>query len=89
MKIRRHKSFIKDFQKTRLTDGQFEKLIAYLNTLRTDIILPTESKDHSLQGKYTDCREFHLGGDMLVIYLVNNDDEIILLHMGTHSQLFK
>jgi len=87
MKIRRHKSFIKDFQKTRLTDGQFEKLISYLNALRTDITLPAESKEHSLQGNYADCREFHLGGDMLVIYLVG--DEITLLHMGTHSQLFK
>ena len=52
--------------------------------------LPAESRDHSLTGEYQDCREFHLGGDMLIIYLVNKaTDETILLRVGTHSQLFK
>ncbi len=56
MILKRHKQFLKDFQKTRLTDGQFEKLVAYLNALRTDTLLPPESKDHSLEGNYNDCR---------------------------------
>ena len=33
-------------------------------------------------------RDFHLSGDMLVIYLVNQNSEIILMRLGTHSQLF-
>ncbi len=87
MRLRRHKNFIKDYNKTRLTDGQFEKMVSYLNALREETPLPPESKDHSLEGNYADCREFHLGGDMLLIYLVE-DEEIILLRLGTHSQLF-
>jgi len=89
MRLKRHKQFIKDFQKTKLTDNQFERLVACLNALRTDMSLPTESNNHSLGGNYNNCMEFHLGGDILAIYLLNNQTEIILLRIGTHSQLFK
>jgi mRNA interferase YafQ len=88
MKIKRHKLFLKDFKKTTLNDREFEKFVCYINTLRTDEALPAESLDHSLSGNYKDCREFHLSGDMLVIYLVNQNDEIVLMRLGTHSQLF-
>ena len=66
------------------------KLIHYLNSLQDNKQLPVESKDHSLSGEYQDCREFHLGGDMLLIYLEKlPEKEIVLLRIGTHSQLFK
>ena len=89
MKIKRHKQFIKEFKKVRITDGQFEKLIDYICCLKNDSPLPEEAKDHALSGGYSDCREFHLGGDTLIIYLVNNDNEAILLRIGSHTQLFK
>ncbi len=87
MQIKRHKQFVKDFKKNRLTDGQFDKLITYLNALKKGQTLPAESKDHALVGNFSDCREFHLGGDLLVIYLIQNK-EITLLRLGTHAQLF-
>ena len=89
MKICRHKQFIKEFKKIRITDGQFEKFIRYINCLKNDAPLPEEAKDHALNGEYSDCREFHLGGDTLVIYLVNTSNEVILLRIGSHAQLFK
>ena len=89
MRIKRHKKFLKDFRNTKLTDSQFEKFIYYINALREDRVLPPESKDHALSGNYRDCRELHLGGDMLIIYLESDFDEIILMRLGTHSQLFK
>ncbi len=89
MKIKRHKQFIKEFKKVQITDGQFEKFIYYINCLRSDSLLPEESKDHALNGEYSDCREFHLGGDTLIIYLVNPENEAILLRIGSHAQLFK
>jgi len=88
MKIRRHKKFLKDFRDTKLSDSQFEKFVYYINTLRENSTLPPESKDHSLSGNYKDCREFHLGGDMLIIYIESDIDEITLMRLGTHSQLF-
>jgi len=88
MELKRSKQFIKDWAKIRLTDGQFEKFIAYVNCLKQDVPLPPESKDHGLSGEYVDCREFHLGGDMLIIYRqVNN--ETVFIRLGTHSQLFR
>ena len=88
MKIRRHKKFLKDFRDIKLSDSQFEKFVYYINALREDTKLPPESKDHALNGNYKDCREFHLGGDMLIIYIENSEDEVILMRIGTHSQLF-
>jgi len=88
MKIRRHKKFLKDFRDTKLSDSQFEKFVYYINALREDISLPPESKDHALSGNYKDCREFHLGGDMLIIYIESGANEVILMRIGTHSQLF-
>jgi len=32
--------------------------------------------------------EFHLDGDILIIYLKITQNEIILMQIGTHSQLF-
>ncbi|NYT46705.1 MAG: type II toxin-antitoxin system YafQ family toxin, partial [Candidatus Methanofishera endochildressiae] len=70
MKIKRHKQFIKDFKKVQITDEQFEKFINYINCLRNNSPLPEGSKDHALNGEYSDCKEFHLGGESLVIYLI-------------------
>jgi mRNA interferase YafQ len=88
MNLKRHKQFLKDWNKSKLTDGQFTKFIEYSECLRLEKPLPEDSKDHSLQGEYKDCREFHLGGDMLVIYIPGENDTVFL-RLGTHSQLFK
>jgi len=54
----------------------------------TDKQLPPEAKDHQLIGNWKDFREFHLGGDLLVIYKVEKKD-LILIRIGTHNQLFE
>ena len=87
MELLRHKQFINDFKKLKLSDSQFQKMIKYFHLLQNGDLLPEESKEHALKGKYNSFREFHLGGDMLVIYY-KNSDEIILSRIGTHSQLF-
>ena len=84
MKIRRHKKFLKDYRNCKLSDSQFEKFIRYINLLSKDQMLPPESRDHALSGNYQDCREFHLGGDMILIYLEFDMNEIILMRIGTH-----
>ena len=50
--------------------------------------LPKEAKDHSLKGDWMDFREFHISGDLLVIYQIE-DDVIKLVRIGSHSQLFR
>ncbi|WP_368031408.1 type II toxin-antitoxin system YafQ family toxin [Arcobacter sp. s6] len=50
--------------------------------------LPQEARDHFLTGDGKDTKEFHISGDLLVIYMIN-DNTLQLLRIGTHSQLFK
>lgn len=88
MTLLRHKKFINDLKKANLSNSQFEKMIKYLNLFLEDKELPQEAKEHSLSGEWKDFREFHLGGNMLVIYYKDND-QITLARIGTHSQLFK
>lgn len=85
--LKRHKSFLKDYANTKLTDTQFEKLVSFLVLLKDGLELPPESKDHALKGNWKDFRECHLGGDILLVYQKIND-EVILARLATHSELF-
>jgi len=84
----RHKTFTKDMRSVRLTDGQAAKLFLYVAQLLKGEILPPESKDHALQGKWQDFRELHLGGDTLLIYS-EDENKVCLTRLGSHAQLFK
>ncbi|MCF6206228.1 MAG: type II toxin-antitoxin system YafQ family toxin [Sulfurovum sp.] len=50
--------------------------------------LPSEALDHSLDGQWSQYREFHISGDLLVIYKIA-DSILYLARIGTHAQLFK
>jgi mRNA interferase YafQ len=50
--------------------------------------LPKEAKDHPLKGNFSDYREFHVSGDLLVVYRVL-DDTLQLIRIGSHSEIFK
>lgn len=88
LKIKRHKLYSKDLAKIKMSDNHYTKYINYLSKLLNNEDLPKEAKDHALLGEYKDTREFHISGDLLVIY-IKTDEEIILIRIGSHSQLFK
>ena len=88
MTLKRHKFFKKDELKAKLTDVQYTKRLIYLTLILEGNPLPAEARDHELLGEYKGMREFHLGGDMLLIYTVA-EDILYLQRLGTHSQLFK
>jgi len=88
LKIKRHKLFIKGLSNAKLSDQHFSKYIVYLAKLIEGKSLPKEALDHSLKGEYKDCREFHISGDLLIIYFIA-DDTLNLIRIGSHSQLFK
>lgn len=88
--IERSRFFKKDEKKVKLTDTQFQKYILYLSMLIAEQSLPKEAQDHSLAGEWKDCREFHIGGDLVIIYRIDKKKNILqLIRIGTHSQLFK
>jgi len=88
LKVKRHKLFIKELRSAKLSDQHFSKYIVYLAKLIESNPLPEEALDHPLKGEYKDCREFHISGDLLVIYFIA-DETLNLIRIGSHSQLFK
>ena len=88
MKLFRAKTFKKDYQKLKMSDNQYAKYIKYLSLLLEGKELPLEARDHKLIGNYSGFKEFHLGGDLLVIYYIENNI-IRLTRIGTHSRIFK
>lgn len=88
MKLFRTNTFKKDYQKLRMTDTQYAKYIKFLSILLDGKELPLEARDHNLIGNYSGFKEFHIGGDLLVIYWIE-DDILRLTRIGNHSQLYK
>jgi len=88
MELFRAKTFKKDYQKLKISDKQYTKYIKYLSLLLEGKELPLAARDHNLIGNYSGFREFHIGGDLLVVYYIE-DDIIRLTRIGTHSQIFK
>lgn len=87
-KLERSKIFIKDLQKVNFSNEHYSKYVVYLGKLLSNEILPPEALDHALKGEYINYREFHISGDLLVIYKMT-DETLYLVRIGTHSQLFK
>ena len=88
LKVKRHKLFIKELRNAKLSDQHFSKYIVYLAKLIELNPLPEEALDHPLKGEYKECREFHVSGDLLVIYFIE-DETLNLIRIGSHAQLFK
>ena len=88
LKLFRTKTFLKDYKKVKLSDQHYSKYIQYLSLLLKGQNLPEEALDHALKGEYKSFREFHISGDMLIIYIIE-DEYLKLVRIGTHSQLFE
>ena len=88
MKLFRTKTFKKDYQKLKMSDSQYTKYIKFLSLLLEGKPLPGVARDHSLVGNHSGFKEFHIGGDLLVVYCIE-DDMVRLTRIGTHSQIFR
>lgn len=56
--------------------------------IANDAPLTAEWKDHELQGNWSDHRECHVGGDFLLIHLLEGN-EVSFVRCGTHVELFE
>jgi len=88
LSLQRHRAFLKDIRKITFTNAQYAKYIDCVSNLLNEDRLPSECKDHSLTGKFNRFREFHIGGDLVVIYRVENKT-LQLIRIGSHNQLFR
>jgi len=87
-KLERTKVFIKDSSKIRFSNEYYSKFIIFIGKLLSNEELPKEAKDHALKGNWKGYREFHISGDLILIYFTT-ETELTLVRIGTHSQLFK
>ena len=78
---------MKEYRKIKFTDKLYLKYILFIGGLLKDEPLPTEAKDHPLKGNWKDYREFHVSGDLLVVYRVK-EDTLELVTIGSHSEIF-
>jgi mRNA interferase YafQ len=81
-----HEQFIKDLRKTKLKGKHVQKLFTYVSLLLNGKPLPPEARDHQLKGNFKDIREFHLGGDIIVLYR-SVENKIQLLRIGSHAKV--
>ena len=88
LKIRREKTFVKDLKKVKMTDQQYQKYISYIAKLQESKELPKEAYDHPLVGTWKDFREFHLGGDLILVYKIDRE-YLTLVRIGSHAKIFK
>jgi mRNA interferase YafQ len=87
LKTERHKQYKKDIKKVKFSDQHFAKYIVYLSNLIQQKPLPPEALNHSLKGNYSGYREFHISGDLLVVYMIE-DETLKLIRIGSHSEIF-
>lgn len=70
-----------------MTEQHYAKYLVYLSTLLQEQALLPEACDHALKGEWSGWREFHISGDVLLIYRIK-EQTLELARLGTHSELF-
>ncbi|MEI7709505.1 MAG: type II toxin-antitoxin system YafQ family toxin [bacterium] len=84
------RKYEKSFKKLKRS-GKFneEELNKVIDVLCMGRVLDPIYKDHALHGEYEGYRECHIRGDILLIYEIKNQELIlVLINIGTHSELF-
>lgn len=55
--------------------------------LVTDQPLPSHNCDHALTGNWKDFRDCHIKPDLVLIYQEPDDERLVLVRLGSHSEL--
>lgn len=78
----------KDLKRIRNNPKKAEALLKVLHLLENELEIPAEYNPHMLTGDYNGCMECHIQGDFLLIWIDEAADEIDLVRLGSHSELF-
>lgn len=87
--LRFSSQYKKDAKRFRNQPSKMEKVANILRMLRDDIPIPKEYDPHMLKGQYKGCMECHIEGDFLLIWIDETANQIGVLRLGTHSELFR
>jgi mRNA interferase YafQ len=62
-------------------------LVALFDLLANDRPLDTRFRDHALTGNWANHRDCHIRPDLVLIYRKTEDERLILVRLGSHSEL--
>lgn len=78
----------KDYKRFRKNPKKVEALNKILKKLANEEAIPEKHKPHLLTGDYKGYMECHIESDYLLIWFDPNTDQIDLVRLGSHSELF-
>lgn len=81
--------FKKDLKRYKNDTRKIENLYTVLQILEQNGTVPPEYKPHVLQGNYSGFLECHIESDFLLIWIDEENRQIRLVRLGSHSELFK
>ena len=87
-KLKASSQYKKDYKRFRNNPKKVEKLFNILELLRNEQPIPEENRPHLLTGNYAGHMECHIESDYLLIWFDPATDEIELVRLGSHSELF-
>lgn len=88
METKLHSQFIKSYRKRIANDAKLVKKVSErLSLFREDFTNPI-LKDHALTGKKSHLRALWITGDVMIVYLPVSADEVLLLDIGSHNQVY-
>lgn len=87
-KLKPSTQYKKDLKRIRNNPKKAEALLKVLRFLEQEIEIPDEYNPYPLTGDYIGCMEYHIQGDFLLIWIDEETNEIDLVRLGSHSELF-
>ena len=86
--IRKTTQFKKDFKKIKNNTNKINALLEIVRKLANGETIPAEFDPHPLTGNYKNHMECHIESDFLLIWFDKNANEVKLVRLGSHSELF-
>jgi mRNA interferase YafQ len=85
------KAYRKDYQREERGKNQIalkNDLPDIIDMLAADAALPVNLRDHALTGDWAGNRECHVRPNLLLVYQKGDDNDLYLVRLGSHSEIF-
>ncbi|MCB1180766.1 MAG: type II toxin-antitoxin system YafQ family toxin [Chlamydiia bacterium] len=90
LKIKPGSKFKTDLKKFKHDKSILKTLDEVLKILANGEELTEKYRDHALSGKWNPARECHIKPDVLLVYQIDKKEKVlVLIRIGSHSDLFK
>lgn len=86
--LRPSTQYKKDLKRIRNNPKKAKALLEVLKMLENEVPIPKEFRPHKLSHDYDGCMECHIEGDFLLIWFDEETQDIDLVRLGSHSELF-